>query len=63
MIGPILNGIQGFGQVFVLASAFYLGTEIVSLTAGETKDPMRSISQVSSTSCPARQDMTLADIS
>lgn len=43
--GPILNGIQGFGQVFVLASAFYLGTEIVSLTAGETKDPMRSIPQ------------------
>ncbi|KAF2100057.1 AAT family amino acid transporter, variant [Rhizodiscina lignyota] len=41
--GPILNGINGFGQVFVLASAYYVGTEIISLAAGETKDPRRSI--------------------
>ncbi|ROV90229.1 hypothetical protein VMCG_10244 [Cytospora schulzeri] len=50
VIGPILNGIEGFGRVFVLASAYYVGTEIISLAAGETKDPRRSIPQVSSTS-------------
>ncbi|CZR59981.1 related to amino acid transporters [Phialocephala subalpina] len=41
--GPIVNGINGFGQVFVLASAYYVGTEIISLAAGETKDPRKSI--------------------
>lgn len=41
--GPIINGVKGFGQVFVLASAYYVGTEIISLAAGETKDPRRSI--------------------
>ncbi|KAG0651834.1 general amino acid permease [Hyphodiscus hymeniophilus] len=43
--GPVVNGINGFGQVFVLASAYYVGTEIISLAAGETKDPRRSIPQ------------------
>ncbi|RMZ91362.1 hypothetical protein DV736_g1380, partial [Chaetothyriales sp. CBS 134916] len=43
--GPIINGINGFGQVFVLASAYYVGTEIISLAAGETKDPRKSIPQ------------------
>jgi amino acid transporter len=38
-----VNGINGFGQVFVLASTYYVGTEIISLAAGETKDPRRSI--------------------
>lgn len=41
--GPIVNGINGFGQVFVLAAAYYVGTEIISLAAGETKEPRRSI--------------------
>ncbi|KAN0090016.1 putative arginine permease [Hyaloscypha variabilis] len=41
--GPVVNGINGFGQVFVLASAYYVGTEIISLAAGETKDPRKSI--------------------
>jgi len=41
--GPIINGINGFGQIFVLASAYYVGTEIISLAAGETKDPRKSI--------------------
>jgi amino acid transporter len=45
-LGPIVNGINGFGQVFVLASAYYVGTEIISLAAGETKDPRRSIPRV-----------------
>jgi amino acid permease len=44
--GPIVNGINGFGQVFVLAAAYYVGTEIISLAAGETKDARRSIPQV-----------------
>lgn len=43
----MVNGINGFGQVFVLASAYYVGTEIISLAAGETKDPRRSIPRVS----------------
>ncbi|RMZ85041.1 hypothetical protein DV738_g5, partial [Chaetothyriales sp. CBS 135597] len=41
--GPIINGINGFGQVFVLAAGYYVGTEIISLAAGETKDPIKSI--------------------
>jgi amino acid permease len=45
-IGPVVNGINGFGQVFVLASAYYVGTEIISLAAGETKDPRKSIPTV-----------------
>jgi amino acid permease len=44
--GPIVHGINGFGQVFVLAAAYYVGTEIISLAAGETKDPRRSIPRV-----------------
>jgi amino acid permease len=44
--GPILNGINGFGQVFVLAAAYYVGTEIISLAAGETKNPRKSIPNV-----------------
>ncbi|KAJ5520828.1 hypothetical protein N7463_001281 [Penicillium fimorum] len=41
--GPIQNGINGFGQVFVLAAAYYVGTEIVSVAAGESKDPQRDV--------------------
>ncbi|KAJ5935420.1 hypothetical protein N7466_004967 [Penicillium verhagenii] len=41
--GPIRNGINGFGQVFVLAAAYYVGTEIVSVAAGESKNPQRDI--------------------
>jgi L-asparagine transporter-like permease len=46
-LGPVVNGVNGFGQVFVLASAYYVGTEIISLAAGETRDPRRSIPRVS----------------
>lgn len=46
LAGPIINGIGGFGTVFVLASAFYVGTEIISLAAGETIDPIRAIPRV-----------------
>ncbi|KAL4781530.1 AAT family amino acid transporter, variant [Aspergillus varians] len=41
--GPINNGINGFGQVFVLAAAYYVGTEIVSVAAGESKNPRRDV--------------------
>ncbi|OKL61412.1 hypothetical protein UA08_03686 [Talaromyces atroroseus] len=41
--GPIRNGINGFGQVFVMAAAFYVGTEIVSVAAGESKNPKRDV--------------------
>ncbi len=44
--GPIVHGVNGFGQVFVLASAYYVGTEIISLAAGETKEPRKSIPKV-----------------
>ncbi|KAJ5603285.1 hypothetical protein N7537_006241 [Penicillium hordei] len=45
--GPIRNGINGFGQVFVLAAAYYVGTEIVSVAAGESRNPQRDVPRVS----------------
>lgn len=45
--GPIINGILGFGQVFILAATYYVGTEVVSLAAGESKNPQRDIPAVS----------------
>lgn len=47
LLGPIRNGINGFGQVFVLAAAYYVGTEIVSVAAGESKNPQRDVPRVS----------------
>lgn len=44
--GPIKNGINNFGQVFVLAAAFYVGTEIVSVAAGESRNPRRDVPRV-----------------
>ncbi|KAJ9639726.1 hypothetical protein H2204_003519 [Knufia peltigerae] len=41
--GPIIHGIDGFGQVFVLAAAYYVGTEIISLAGGESRNPKRDI--------------------
>jgi len=52
-----VNGINGFGQMFVLAAAYYVGTEIVSLAAGETKDPRKSIPTV----CHLQSILTLPD--
>lgn len=46
ILGPIKNGINGFGQVFVLAAAFYVGTEIVSVAAGESRNPRRDVPRV-----------------
>jgi len=41
--GPVVNGINAFGQVFALAASYYVGMEVISLTAAETKDPRKSI--------------------
>ncbi len=41
--GPVVNGINGFGQVFALAASYCVGTEVISLAAGETKNPRKSI--------------------
>jgi amino acid permease len=46
MAGPVVHGINGFGQVFALAASYYVGTEIISLAAGETKDPRKSVPRV-----------------
>lgn len=48
LTGPIVNGIDGFGQVFVLAAAYYVGTEIISLAGGESKNPKRDVPRVCS---------------
>ncbi|KAI5480380.1 Amino acid/polyamine transporter I [Pseudohyphozyma bogoriensis] len=41
--GPVLNGINGFGQCFTLAAAYYVGTEIVAIAAAESKNPRRDV--------------------
>ncbi|EXJ81463.1 hypothetical protein A1O3_07755 [Capronia epimyces CBS 606.96] len=41
--GPIVNGINGFGQSFVLAAVYHGGTEMVAITAGESRNPSRDI--------------------
>ena len=45
--GPVLNGINGFGQSFVLAAVYYCGTELVAITAGESRTPNKDIPKVS----------------
>ncbi len=44
--GPLINGINGFGQVFILAATYYIGTEVVSLAAGESKNPQKDVPRV-----------------
>ncbi|KUI72436.1 hypothetical protein VM1G_07615 [Cytospora mali] len=41
--GPIANGINGFGQCFLLAAVYYCGTEMLALTAAESKNPTRDL--------------------
>ena len=45
--GPIVNGINGFGQSFVLAAVYYCGTELVAITAGESRRPNKDVPRVS----------------
>jgi lysine-specific permease len=40
---PLKNGLQGFLDVFILAFFAFGGTELVGITAAETKDPSTSI--------------------
>ncbi len=44
--GPISNGINGFGQSFVLAAVYFSGTELVAITAGESRHPTKDIPKV-----------------
>ncbi|KAI1102060.1 amino acid permease/ SLC12A domain-containing protein [Jackrogersella minutella] len=41
--GAIANGINGFGRTFVLAAVYYSGTEMLALTAAESRDPKRDL--------------------
>lgn len=41
--GPIANGINGFGQTFLLAAVYYCGTEMLAITAAESRDPTRDL--------------------
>ncbi|KAI8959341.1 amino acid permease/ SLC12A domain-containing protein [Daldinia sp. FL1419] len=41
--GAIANGINGFGKTFVLAAVYYSGTEMLALTAAESRNPKRDL--------------------
>ncbi|RWA05646.1 hypothetical protein EKO27_g9458 [Xylaria grammica] len=41
--GVIANGINGFGKTFVLAALYYSGTEMLAMTAAESKNPKRDL--------------------
>ncbi|KAL8704296.1 MAG: hypothetical protein Q9201_002550, partial [Fulgogasparrea decipioides] len=43
---PFVGGIGGFASVFVTAAFAYGGTESIAITAGETKDPARTMPRV-----------------
>ncbi|CAI7595362.1 unnamed protein product [Penicillium bialowiezense] len=41
--GPFANGIKGVFQIFVFAGLQYSGTEMIGLTAGESRNPSKDI--------------------
>lgn len=43
---PFVGGIGGFASVFVTASFAYGGTESIGITAGETKNPTKTMPRV-----------------
>ncbi|KAF1951734.1 hypothetical protein CC80DRAFT_495888 [Byssothecium circinans] len=43
---PFVGGAGGFASVFVTASFAYGGTESIAITAGETRDPARTLPRV-----------------
>lgn len=43
---PIVDGFRGFANIFVTASFAYGGTESLTLTAGEAKNPIRNTPKV-----------------
>jgi amino acid transporter len=44
--GPFAKGVDGFGQSFLLAAVYYCGTEMVAVTAGESRNPSRDVPKV-----------------
>jgi amino acid transporter len=49
--GPFANGINGFGQTFVLAAVYHAGTEMVAITGGESRNPGKDLPKVSDPHC------------
>ncbi|SCV01264.1 LAME_0G15082g1_1 [Lachancea meyersii CBS 8951] len=43
---PFVNGFKGFAALFVSSSFAYGGTESITLTAGETKNPIRNTPKI-----------------
>lgn len=43
---PFVNGFRGFATLFVSASFAYGGTESITLTSGETKNPVRNTPKI-----------------
>lgn len=43
ILGPFVTGISDVGQAFVLAAVYYCGTEMLALTAAESKNPKRNL--------------------
>ncbi|KAK5204507.1 hypothetical protein LTR41_009679 [Exophiala xenobiotica] len=41
--GAFVNGINGFGQAFVLAAGYYAGSEVVAITGAEARNPRRHL--------------------
>ncbi|KAI1387525.1 amino acid permease/ SLC12A domain-containing protein [Hypoxylon trugodes] len=41
--GAVANGINGFGKTFVLAAVYYSGTEMLALTAAESRNPKKDL--------------------
>lgn len=44
--GPVLHGINGFGQSFILAAVYFCGTETVAIVAGESRNPAKHLPKV-----------------
>ncbi|KAJ9498176.1 hypothetical protein H2202_006327 [Exophiala xenobiotica] len=44
--GAFVNGINGFGQAFVLAAGYYAGSEVVAITGAEARNPRRHLPKV-----------------
>lgn len=43
---PFVDGFRGFAQIFVTAAFAYGGTELIALTAGEQKNPIKTMPKV-----------------
>ncbi|CAH0014436.1 unnamed protein product [Clonostachys rhizophaga] len=43
--GTFVNGFNGFGKAFVLAAAYYTGSEVVALTGSESQSPTKHMAK------------------